>query len=786
MPLKERGFYRFDEFELDPASRTFSRNGAPIPLYPKAFEVLIFLVANPGRVVTKEEIFQAVWPDSFVEETNLARQVSSLRRALGDRASCIVTVPGRGYQFAARVEEQPSTGAEPIDSEQHGQTEEILVQRVRERTEVVIEESFPAPVTETAVRRLPMLTRIPRWVPWSLLGLVVVGAAATYLWMRFSKPPELRKVLVADFLNLTGDPTFDLTLKSALVAGIGQTPWLQIMGAGEANNALTAMEKPLDTPLLGDTALEVCRRAGYQAMLRPRLESSPDQAGYRMSMDVVNCGTGGTLATYSARARNKDEILGMMDSLSLRARRKLGEPNKSLDEFQVPFYNVTTSSYEALLVYFQGVGLGRQGKYQEAIPYFQKAADLDSKFAWAQSALGVTYYNLGDRAQAASYAEKAFNLSANVSQYERLYIRYTYYLNTLHDLNATEKEVQEWTRVYPDDMTAWEALTDVDNERGDFPRAIEAGEHAMQLTVARAPSTFENLARAYQRSNRFGDAKRVLAEAHAQGIESDRFHDILFSIAAVQHDAQAMQQEIDWSKSKSKYYAAQGDLGILAADEGKYRQFEELFSAAIPEVLKRDGAENADSMLWEETRIEAALGRTDKAKELLRQTKNHSEVYSAVIEASAGDEAAAEVYLKKPELYPHGTIEHFVHYPEVRAILALRHHDPTKAISELEQASPYELATPEVIELRGNAYLAAKQGEKAEREFRKLIANPGLEDPIHPWTIYAHVGLARALLLEGNKSGSKTEYERFFALWNDADSDVPALQQARRDFAQMR
>src|ERR1700677_4625835 len=128
MSMKENAGYRFDEFELDPNSRTFSRNGAQIPLYPKAFDILIYLAANPGRVLTKEEIFQAVWPESFVEEGNLARQISALRKALGDRSDCIATVPGRGYQFAARVEKAPSAG--PVSQ---GGTEDILIQRVHER-----------------------------------------------------------------------------------------------------------------------------------------------------------------------------------------------------------------------------------------------------------------------------------------------------------------------------------------------------------------------------------------------------------------------------------------------------------------------------------------------------------------------------------------------------------------------------------------------------------------------------------------------------------------------------
>jgi len=779
MSLTGNRIYRFDEFELDPSSRTFSRDGERISLFPKAFEILIYLVANPGRVVTKEEIFKAVWPESFVEEGNLARQVSSLRKALGDRADCIVTVPGRGYQFAASVRDGLQANGNA-----GGLTEDVLVQSVRERTQVVIEESFPAPVVVTAPARVSLLGRLTHpLVAGSVLGVVLLAGVATYLWMRFSKPPELRKVMVADFLNLTGDPTYDLTMKNALEAQVGQTPWIQLMSTGEVNNALASMEKPPDTPLLGDTALEVCKRTGYQAMLRPKIEFSPDKPSGGMTIDVVNCVTGATLATYKATANTKDELLGTLDSISLRVRRKLGEPSKSMDGYRVPFMNATTYSFDALLAYYQGTTLGRKAKFQEAIPYFQKAVEIDPKFAWAQSALAITYYNLGDRPKAAEYAQKAFDLSPNVTEYEKIYIRYTYYLDTVHDLDATEDVILEWTRVYPNNMTAWEALTDVEIERGDYAKAIEAGERALKLVVARAPSTYTILARAYLRANRYGDAKRVVAEAQAQGMDSQAMHEILFNIAAIQHDSLGMQHEVDWNKGKPEFYDMSGNQGIVAADEGRYRQFEAIYKSAIPQGLKEDGADAADSMLWEETRIEAALGREAQARGFLKQVKDHSGIYSAVIEASAGDVSAAEAYLKRPEQYPHGTIDHFIYRPEAKAILALRRHDPDAAVKELEVASPYELAACEVIDVRGNAYLAAKQGEKAEVEFKRLIANPGLDDPVHPWTVLAHLGLARAYALQGNKARSKAEYESFFALWKDADSDLPALQQARREYA---
>jgi len=287
------------------------------------------------------------------------------------------------------------------------------------------------------------------------------------------------------------------------------------------------------------------------------------------------------------------------------------------------------------------------------------------------------------------------------------------------------------------------------------------------------------------RANRLGDAKRIIAEAQAQGIDSQQMHEILFEIAAIDHDVPGMQHEVEWNKGKPEFYDMYGNQGIVAADEGRYRQFEEIYETAIPLAAKEDGWEAADSLLWEEARIEAALGRDAKARELLKQVKDRSAIYGAVIEASAGDFTAAEAYLKQPEQYPHGTLEHFVYLPEVEAILALHRHDPATAIAALESARPYELAAPEVISVRGDAYLAQKQGEKAEIEFRKLIANPGLDDPVHPWTVLAHLGLARAYALEGNKTGSKSEYESFLASWKDGDPDLILLQEARREYAQL-
>lgn len=208
------GLYRFEEFELRPSARAFMRSGKPILVSPKAFEVLTYLVINPGRVVTKDELLKAVWPDSFVEEGNLAQHISWLRKAMGDRSNYIVTVPGRGYQFAASVQVES-----PQDSLPEKQIGNILVQRVSERTHLVIEESSSTPITVpspsdtrssvvipanilhpgpvlSSARDLQVGTGTDRW-PWRLAILlvpVVLVVLAISVWFSPLPQPTVLKI----------------------------------------------------------------------------------------------------------------------------------------------------------------------------------------------------------------------------------------------------------------------------------------------------------------------------------------------------------------------------------------------------------------------------------------------------------------------------------------------------------------------------------------------------------------------------------------------------------------
>ena len=203
---------------------------------------------------------------------------------------------------------------------------------------------------------------------------VLLAVAGFFTYQRLVNPPQYRLVMVGDLLNTTGSPVMD-SARSALMSELSQSPDLQLLGDGQVHARLKMMGKPVDTPLLGDTALEVCRRSNYQALVRGRI----DRSGliYKLELEAVNCLNGRSLGTFKGQATDQDPTLDTLDGLAKAVRKKLGESNESLDRHSVPIIDATTFSFEALNDFNIGSRLGNEGKLAECIPYFQKAIAID-------------------------------------------------------------------------------------------------------------------------------------------------------------------------------------------------------------------------------------------------------------------------------------------------------------------------------------------------------------------------------------------------------------------------
>ena len=773
--------YRFDEFELSRSRRALSRNGQPVALLPKTFEVLSCLVSNPGRVVAKEEILKTVWPESFVEENNLTQHISLLRKALADRASYIVTIPGRGYQFTAEVtvEMAPDDAAQKPDAAAGHGTAQASAANVGFGNKV------NAPSTTVRLARA-----VPRWA-W-LTAAVVVMAAATAggvsAWRRWKTPPMMRRVMVADFANATGDATFDHTLKRALEIDLEQTPYIDVMSDREALNTLELMGRGQDTAISPDVAREICERSNRQVLLTGNILTVGSE--YLLTVEAADCQSGRQLTGAKAEAESKEKVLAALDDVADRVRHGLGEPDRSMADYQVPIMQATTASLDALRSYSIGQSMDAEGKSEtETLPFYQRAVELDPQFAMAYGAMANEYYNLSEPKLAAQFYKKAFDLCDRVSTKEKLILEAHYYSEGQQDMEQGINTYRQWIETYPSDWAPWVDLANDYTQIGQYAAATAAGEQALKLQPDRA-IVYSVLVRALMRAGRFNEAWQVGAEALRRSRDSAGLHASLFEMATASGDAQAIATETQWAKDHNTgWYGWYFPFlrAEAAAAAGKGAQAEALFGSALETAENENLKEAADDIGVYQAGVELSYGLPQAARAALERVHdaNGDSADTAVVQAEIGDLPAAEHFLTVHNADAHdSTLMANVDLPRVRASLSMAHGKPMDAVAALETARPYEMASYAVPEERAEAWLKASRPEMAEAEYEKILQNQGV-DPLSPLFTMAHLGLARVYEREKKIAESRAEYERFFLAWKDADDDMPVLKAARAEYARL-
>ena len=436
--------YEFGPFRLDPAKRILLRDNHPVPLQMKAFETLLVLVRHSEQVVLKDDLMKAVWPNTFVEESNLAQNIFVLRKTLGQVSGnerYIVTIPGRGYRFVANVRTISDQG-------------ESLVVESHSRTRLVIDEKSlskvsPPPIKATATTHRPLLDVV---LGVAIVSLVITAGGYFYLRHR-PKLTDRDTVVLADFANTTGDPVFDGTLRQGLSAQLEQSPFLNLLSDQSIAQTLGLMAQPKDARLTHELAREVCQRTASAASLDGSIVQIGSQ--YLLVLQAVNCTDGEILASAEAQARNKDGVLTAMGKVASEMRRKLGESLSTVQKYDVPPEEVTTSSLEALKAYSLGSRtMISKNDYPAAIPLFQQAISLDPKFAMAYLRLGINFYNLEESDRAAENLQKAYDLREKLSEREKLYIAASHDAMAKGDMEAARKSYELWAQLYPRDQFA--------------------------------------------------------------------------------------------------------------------------------------------------------------------------------------------------------------------------------------------------------------------------------------------------------------------------------------------
>jgi eukaryotic-like serine/threonine-protein kinase len=665
------------------------------------------------------------------------------------------------------------------------------IQRLRRDTE-----SARVPASASQVTAVGGLRRIG-WkvvVPATLVA-AAVAVSSYFYFHRTSKLTDKDSIVLADFTNTTSDPVFDHTLKQALMIQLEQSPFLSIVSEDRVLQTLRLMNQTADTRLEPKIAREVCKRTQSAAVL----EGSVAQIGtqYLILLKAVNCVNGQTLTSTEAQAIDKSHVLDALGKTASEIRSKLGESLATVQKFNAPLPQATTSSLEAL----QADSLGSDamaggGNSVAAIPFYERAIKLDPNFAIAYVNIAMAYSTLGENRLASDNLQKAYELREHVSERERLEIESEYYIIVTGDLEKAKKSFEVYAETFPRDWLARNELAAVYATLGQHDKSLVEFREALRLNPD-SNRAYYNVISVYLSLNQLEEALKSLEQAKPKNADSVDRRLSLYSLAFLQNDSAGMEEQVRWGAGKpgveNVLLANESDTAAYSGQLANARVFS---SRAVASAERADEHEAAAAYEAEAALREALIGNTTGARHridsALRLSKGR-DVQSGVALAYAliGDAARAQRLAEDLEKnFPEDTIVRFNYLPTLRAQLALSRNDPSRAIEFLQAAAPYELGNVGYFALypvfvRGEAYLAGQKGMEASYEFQKILDHRGIvqNELIGALT---HLGLARSYALQGDTTKAKVAYQDFLTLWKDADPDIPILIAAKAEYAKLK
>ena len=764
--------YGFGPFRADSDKQALSRDGQPIALTPKAFQLLIALVRRSNQTVSKDELMQSVWPDTFVEETNLTRNIFALRKALGETEQnrYIITVQGQGYRFAEEVHVVP-------------EGELSLVAAMSSTVRVKIEE-----------RSL--------WLRISVAAVVLLLVCAVTFrrfWPHTTFLSEKDTVVLVDFANATGDPVFDGTLRQGMAVQLEQSPFLRLISEQRIRRTLALMGQP-DARLTGETAQEVCERTGAAAVIQGSI--APLGSQYVLGLQVKSCRTGEVLDEEQEQVARKEDVLNALSRVASRFRTRAGESLASLQKYSTPLAEATTPSLEALKAYSSGWQVHAVRGAAASLPLFRRAIEIDPNFAMAHASLGRIYADLDQLGFAEASTARAWQLRGRVSERERFFITANYDILVTGNLEAAQQTCEAWAQAFPHDARPYNALAGIVHKApGRYEKAIDETRKAIELDPDFWVGYYSlGVLNVYV--GRLDSGESALQAAIARGLDADELIMLAYDIAFLKGDRAGMAREAVRARARpggENWMSARE--AVVAAYSGHLQEARSISRRAVVQAQQAGQPERAS--LWEAGAAarEALFGNKKAANEwassALKLSRGREVKYAAaLVFAISGDSSRAETLANEMEKrFPEDTSVRFNYLPTIRAFLALNRAEPQAALELLKIAEPHELGIPlsavsglfgalYPIYARGQAYLAANKAAEAAAEFRKILDHPGIvaSDPI---AALAHLQVGRAYALSGDMTKAKSAYRNFLTLWKDADRDIPILKQAKVEYGKL-
>ena len=672
----------------------------------------------------------------------------------------------------------------------------IDLQRLKRDTE-----SSRTGVAAAETRSKPIKSNSVRWATVGGAAVLAIGLAIG-VWLFFTRKAqaltEKDSVVLADFTNTTGNTVFDDTLKQALAVGLGQSPFLNILSEEKVRKTLQEMTRSPDERLTRDLAREVCQRAGSKAYLSGSIAALGAQ--YVIGLEAISCASGEVLAREQVTAPDKEQVLPALGRAASKLRNELGESLGSVQKFDVPMEEATTSSIEALKAFTLAQKAFNEKGDADAIPFLKRALELDPNFALAYSYIASYYSNLNQPNLAATYAKKAFDLRDRVTEVEKFAITSFYYAVVTGDLEKSDQAHEMWKGVYPRDPRPYILLGSDSMILGNYEKGATETREALRLEPHLVTS-YENLGEIYLALNRFDDARAITEDAFRRKLEDVPLHLNLYALAFLQGDTAAMKLQADWAVGKpgteALMVSPESDTEAFSGKLGKAR---ELSRQAVESARRNDEKEPA--ALWQANAAirEALFGNADAARQdaaaatSLAPGSHDAESQATLAYALAGDASHAQSLADDlAKRFPQDTVIQSVWLPTIKAQIELSRKNAARSIELLQTATPYELgmlsgsATNSClypVYVRAQAYLSAQQDAAAAAEFQKILDHRGLL-----WNCatgpLARLGLARTYAIQGETAKARAAYQDFLTLWKGADPDIPILKETNAEYAKL-
>lgn len=766
--------YQFDTFEVDDREFRLLEGGAPLQVEPKVMRLLLYLIENRNRLVRKQELLDKVWQDSMVTENALTRVIGLLRKALNDDSHVprfIETVPTAGYRFIAKVTVL-----------KEGPVVEPMIPMATSSAGAERGKGFPA----------------RKWVFASVILLLAAIGVATYFFLGHRRRVLTGNdtVVLADFDNSTSDPVFDGTLRRGMAVQLEQSPFLSLVPDDRIDQVLREMGQPANARLTPAIAREICERTSSAAVLDGSIASLGTQ--YVLGLRAKDCQSGKVLAEQQVQAARKEDVLNALDQMAGKFRTEVGESLATVEKYDTPLAEATTSSLEALKAYSLGLNKLSAGANTESLPFFLRAVELDPNFAAAYGAMSSAYTNQREPELSAESIRKAYELREKVSERERLGIEGDYYWRGTGELEKAVSSIELRQQTYPRDASAHNTLGILYKRLGNHEKAKEESREALRLNP-NAPVHYQNLGGNLVSLNRLDEAEAVYKLSDERNLPYEGRPKSLYLMAFLEGDQARMAQLA--ASVTGKRSAEDAMLGAQAETEawyGRLKAARGFTRRAMDSALNNGAKETAagyqvTAALFEVASAEWEQGRIDANAAVKLAPNRDVRAMAALALAQAGDTVSAEkLAAKLDQDFPLDTLIQRYWLPTIRAAIALQRKAPNPAIELLEVASPIELAAATNISnpglwpayVRGEAYLMLHDGNRAAAEFQKFIDHRGLVRNSQIGML-ARLGLARGYALQGDTTKTRSAYKDFLTVWKDADPDIPILKQANGEYAKL-